>query len=103
MLDTTCLTVMVNGSAAVTSLLLVQLTALSIPALPLPLASVCAELSDALFNSSVNGERGCTHTQSPGALICLNDCPAPLRGSYQGRHDAILCAPPAVPSTMRGH
>lgn len=55
-----------------------------------------------------------THTtlHSLGALICLNDYPAPLHplppsiallcGSYRGRHDAILCAPPAVPSTMRG-
>lgn len=86
----TCLAVMVNGSSAVTSLLLVQLTASSIQAHPLPLASVCVcvsvsvLLSVALFNSSVNGEGGHTqgrrvhthiHTSlhSLGALICLNE------------------------------
>lgn len=58
----TCLAVVVNGSSAVTSPLLVQLTASSIQAHPLPLGCVCARafhilqlLSVALFNSSVNG------------------------------------------------
>lgn len=53
-------------------------------------------------NSSVNGED--THTP-PGGIDLFEWVPCtPLSfSSYRERHDAILCAPPAVPSTMKGH
>ena len=91
------------------------------PPHPPPLFSVCFSRFQLPSLTRLLMERTHTHThththtyttlQSLGALICLNESPlhpsippsiALFCGSYRGRHDAILCAPPAVPSTMRG-
>lgn len=103
----TCLAVMVNGRSAVTSLLLVQLTALSIQAPSLSPLCVCVCVFSRFQLPSLTHllmERRHTHTHtqgrhvhtrthrhtithahthnndphSLGALICLNEYPAPL-------------------------
>lgn len=60
-------------------------------------------LSVGLFNSSLNGGG---HTPPGGIDLAWMTFPAPsaapLCGPYRGRHDAILRAPPAVPSHYEG-